>query len=72
MIMYQETGKADDLNLDQVIELYVASTLGLRRPVDDRSRMEAMLHHANLVVTAWDDELLVGISRALTDYSFVT
>jgi len=26
----------NDLNLDQVIELYRASTLGARRPIDDR------------------------------------
>ena len=42
----------NDLNLDQVIELYNASTLGERRPVDDRRIMTDMLRHANLVVTA--------------------
>ena len=31
-----------------------------------------MLRNANLVVTAWDGELLVGLSRALSDFSFVT
>jgi predicted N-acetyltransferase YhbS len=62
----------NDLDLDAVIELYRASTLGERRPVDDRDRMAAMMRHANLIVTAWDDDLLVGISRALSDFSFVT
>jgi ribosomal protein S18 acetylase RimI-like enzyme len=60
-----------DLDLDQVIELYVASTLGARRPVDDRAVMADMLRHANLVVTAWDGELLVGIGRSLTDFGYV-
>ena len=69
MIRYR-TG--NDLDLDAVIELYRASTLGERRPVDDRDRMAAMMRHANLIVTAWDDDLLVGISRALSDFSFVT
>ena len=69
MISYR-TG--NDLNLDRVIELYVASTLGARRPVDDRERMAAMLAKANLIVTAWDGELLVGIARALSDFSFIT
>ena len=69
MIRYKTGG---DLDLDAVIELYRASTLGERRPVDDRDRMAAMMRHANLIVTAWDDELLVGISRALSDFSFVT
>ncbi len=69
MIRYR-TG--NDLSLDALIDLYRASTLGERRPVDDRERMAAMLRHANLTVTAWDGELLVGISRALSDFSFIT
>ena len=60
-----------DLDLDQVIELYNASTLGERRPVDDRQVMSDMLRHANLVVTAWDSNSLVGIARTLTDFSYV-
>ena len=62
----------NDLDLDQVIELYRTSTLGERRPLDNRGRMSAMLQNANLVITAWDGDLLVGISRALTDFSYVT
>ncbi len=61
----------NELDLDQVIELYNASTLGERRPVDDRRVMSDMLRHANLVVTAWDGDLLVGIARTLTDFSYV-
>jgi predicted N-acetyltransferase YhbS len=29
-----------------------------------------MLRHGNILVTAWDGELLVGVSRALSDFSF--
>ena len=61
----------NDLALDEVIDLYRASTLGARRPIDDREIMADMLRHANLVITAWDGELLVGISRSLTDFSYV-
>jgi predicted N-acetyltransferase YhbS len=61
-----------DLDLDAVIDLYRASTLGERRPVDDRERMARMIAEANLVLTAWDGELLVGISRSFSDFSFVT
>jgi predicted N-acetyltransferase YhbS len=64
--------KGNDLDLDQVIELYHASTLGQRRPADDRARMGAMLAGANLVITAWEDSLMVGISRALSDFSYIT
>jgi GNAT superfamily N-acetyltransferase len=69
MITYR-TG--NDLDLDAAIDLYRASTLGERRPVDDRARMDGMLRGANLVVTAWDGDLLVGISRALTDGCYAT
>ena len=62
----------NNLDLDQVIELYRASTLGKRRPVDDRDRMQKMIAAANLVVTAWDSDLLVGISRSMTDFSYAT
>ncbi len=69
MISYR-TG--NDLDLDSVIDLYVDSTLGERRPVNDRAAMAAMLQNANLVVTAWDGGLLAGISRALTDFTYCT
>lgn len=62
----------NDLNLDEVIELYQASTLGERRPIDDRSRMARMIANANLIVTAWDESLLVGIARSISDFSYVT
>ena len=62
----------NDLDLDAVIELYRASTLGERRPVEDRERMKLMLANANLVVTAWEGEQLVGIARSMSDFSYAT
>lgn len=62
----------NDLDLDTVIDVYVDSTLGARRPVGDRERMAAMLANANLVVSAWDDGQMVGIARSLSDFSYVT
>jgi len=61
----------NDLNLDDFIDVYRRSTLGERRPVDDRTAMKAMLENANLVVTAWQGDLLVGIARTLTDFLYV-
>jgi GNAT superfamily N-acetyltransferase len=57
---------------EQARELYRASTLGERRPIDDEARFAAMLANANLIVTAWDGELLVGISRCVTDFVWTT
>jgi predicted N-acetyltransferase YhbS len=62
----------NDLQLNETIDLYRASTLGERRPLADRERMAAMLRNANLVVTAWDGALLVGIARSVSDFSYAT
>lgn len=61
----------NDIPLDAVKVLYEASTLGQRRPIDDPGTLAAMMHHANLVVTAWDGDELVGIARTLTDFVYV-
>ena len=61
----------NDLDLDEVIGLYVASTLGERRPVGDRETMRAMIANANLVITDRDGDLLVGIARSMTDFAYV-
>lgn len=58
--------------MEEFASLLRRSTLGERRPVDDESRLASMLRHANLIVTARDGDLLVGVSRALSDFSFCT
>jgi predicted N-acetyltransferase YhbS len=68
MIQYRDNAA---ISAEQAIDLYIRSTLGERRPIHDKSAFEAMLKHANLIITAWDDEKLVGISRTLTDFSYV-
>ena len=60
----------NDLDLDDVIELLKDSTLGARRPIDDRSIVEDMIRYGNLTVTAWDGNVLVGLSRTLTDFNY--
>ena len=58
------------LSVREFRAVLVASTLGARRPVDDLGRLEEMLRHADLIVTARIDGHLVGVARALTDYSY--
>jgi GNAT superfamily N-acetyltransferase len=48
----------------------IASTLGARRPVDDPGRLETMLRHADIIITARDGLRLVGVSRAITDTAY--
>lgn len=51
---------------EQVVELYDNS--GLLRPTNDKIRIQKMLKNSNIIVTAWDDDILVGIARAITDW----
>jgi GNAT superfamily N-acetyltransferase len=60
----------ETLTAEQFVDVLRRSKLSERRPVDFPDRIEAMLHHANLLVTAWQGELLVGVARSLTDFSF--
>lgn len=43
---------------------------GITRPVDDLPRLERMIEHADLLITAWDEQALVGVARAVTDFSY--
>lgn len=52
----------------QLAEIFASS--GIRRPYEDLTRMKKMLENANLTISAWDGEKLVGVARALTDFSY--
>ena len=54
----------------QFVDVLRRSTLAERRPVDDRRCIEGMLRNANLLCTAWDGTLLVGVARSVTDFEF--
>lgn len=59
------------ISVETAIDLYRRSTLGERRPVDRPDIFAGMLAHADLLITAWHAERLVGIARTLTDFSYV-
>lgn len=58
------------ITVDQFIDLLSRSTLGERRPIQDRECMAGMLENANLVVSAWEADRLVGIARSMTDFHY--
>ena len=61
------------LSASEFIDVLVRSTLDARRPVEDISRIEGMVRNADLIVTARDEQdLLVGVSRAITDFHYCT
>jgi GNAT superfamily N-acetyltransferase len=61
-----------ELSSAEFIDLLIRSTLAERRPVDQPERIERMLRHADLILTARDAGKLVGIARSITDYSYCT
>ena len=61
------------LSSAEFIDLLHRSTLAARRPVDDAATIAAMLANASIVLTARsDDGLLVGVSRAISDFAYCT
>ncbi len=66
-ICYQDSRTITE---DQFVDLLRRSTLAERRPVDDSKCIQAMLHHGNLLCTAWDGEKLVGVARSVTDFEY--
>lgn len=58
------------LSAQEFQSVLIASTLAERRPVQDLARLDRMLRKADLIVTARDTGKLIGISRAITDFSY--
>mgnify|MGYP003490149594 FL=1 len=52
----------------QVIALY--DKAGLPRPTSDAERITKMYDNSNLIVTAWDNDQLIGVSRCITDWAW--
>jgi ribosomal protein S18 acetylase RimI-like enzyme len=66
-IDYQHSRQISEM---EFVDLLKRSTLAERRPIDDPKCVQAMLKHANLLCTAWDDAKLVGVARSLTDFEY--
>jgi N-acetylglutamate synthase-like GNAT family acetyltransferase len=53
---------------EQIIELYNSS--GINRPTANFERTAKMYSNSNLIITAWHDDMLVGVARSLTDFCY--
>jgi GNAT superfamily N-acetyltransferase len=60
------------LRAEEFIGLLERSTLAERRPVEEPETIRGMLVHADVIVTARAGTLLVGVSRAITDFHYCT
>lgn len=56
--------------LEAVDVAAVFAASGIRRPTDDLDRIRRMLNNADLILSAWHEGHLIGICRALTDFSY--
>ena len=63
-----------ELDAEAFIDLLYRSTLAERRPIDEPQTIRDMLRHASIIVTARraSDGLLVGVSRAISDFAYCT
>jgi predicted N-acetyltransferase YhbS len=60
-----------NLDVAEFVDVLVRSTLA-ERPVHRSDVVRGMLEHADVILTARIDDKLVGVSRAVTDYSYCT
>lgn len=56
------------INVDEVSTVFKLS--GIQRPADDLNRLQRMIDNADITITAWDGAKLIGIARAVTDFSY--
>ena len=59
-------------SVEEFLGVLRRSTLAERRPVDEPETIRGMLENADILVTARSEGVLVGISRAITDFHFCT
>lgn len=53
---------------DQFIELMKNASPGDSPLLQDPARVRSVISHSNLIVSAWEGSVLVGIARSLTDF----
>ncbi|MCH1626453.1 GNAT family N-acetyltransferase [Ferdinandcohnia quinoae] len=64
-IIYKENVKIKAKELSEVFK-----SSGIKRPSDDLPRLQRMIENSNIIITAWDADKIVGVARAITDYSY--
>lgn len=65
MITYSDQ---KEVQAEDVAEVFRKS--GIKRPYDDLDRIQRMIDHSDVIITAWDGDRMAGIARAITDYSY--
>ena len=58
----------DKISPAELSQVFKAS--GIRRPVDDLDRLQKMIEQADVIITARTDNQVIGVARAITDFSY--
>ncbi len=58
------------ITTDEFIEVLKNSTLGERRPIDDMECIKGMVENADIIITATQNDKIVGVARAVTDFHY--
>lgn len=58
------------ISAEQFTALLKQTTLGERRPVENLTCIQGMIDNADLLVTAWSGNKLVGVARSVTDFHY--
>lgn len=58
----------EDIKPDDVSRVF--SNSGIKRPYQDLDRLDRMIKNADIVISAWMNGQMIGIARALTDFSY--
>ena len=58
------------LSEDEFIDILNRSTLGERRPIDDRECISGMLQNADIIITAAENDKIIGVARSVTDFNY--
>ena len=65
MIRFSKTKKP---KVNDIIKVFNSSLIV--RPTNNPNLIKEMFENANIIISAWDKDELVGICRALTDFSY--
>ncbi len=61
-----------DLTAEEFAALLAETTMAPKRPLLNLQRIERMLHGANFIVTARDEDgQLLGVARCITDFEWI-
>ncbi|MEZ2719063.1 GNAT family N-acetyltransferase [Niallia circulans] len=58
----------ESIKAEELSEVF--KTSGIKRPSDDLNRLQQMIDNSNVLITAWYNNQLIGVTRAITDYCY--